>query len=46
MSKQNLMLSVAFAIMGTGVLLNLAGTGKLGALPQRVAKYITNGYGV
>lgn len=33
------------AIMATGAILNMAGSGKLGAGPQKLAKYIINGYG-
>jgi len=37
---------VMVAILGTGMLLNIAGQGRLGATAQKAAKYITQGYGV
>jgi hypothetical protein len=37
---------VAVAILGTGLLLETLGSGKLGALPQAFAKKVTSGYGV
>lgn len=46
MPHGKLMLSIFATILGTGAVLNLAGTGKLGAVPQRIAQYITKGYGV
>jgi len=46
MGKKQLVLYVVGSILGTGAILNLAGTGKLGTTAQKVAKYVTNGYGV
>lgn len=36
---------VVFAILATGAALNLAGSGKLGGTAQKIANYITKGYG-
>ena len=38
--------AVMVAIAGTGLILNLAGSGKLGPQLQSVAQSITEGYGV
>lgn len=38
--------TVVASILATGVLLNMAGTGMFGAQAAKLAKYITNGYGV
>jgi len=38
-------ISVAGAIVATGAALNLANSGKLGTTAQKLAKYITAGYG-
>lgn len=40
------MVQLMLGIMATGAVLNLAGNGKLGVQAQKIAKYITNGYGV
>lgn len=37
--------AVLFTILATGALLNLAGSGMLGTQAQKIAKYVTNGYG-
>lgn len=37
---------VILGICATGAILKLAGDGVLGAYPQKIAKYITQGYGV
>ena len=44
--KAKTLLTVAIAILGTGAILNLAGQGTFGATAQRMAKYVTTGYGV
>ena len=46
MAKYTTVFYTVGAILATGANLNLAGTGKFGAPAQRLAKYITNGYGV
>jgi len=38
--------TVVFSILATGALLNVAGSGLMGASVQKLAKYVTNGYGV
>lgn len=38
--------TVIGSIIATGLLLNAAGRGNLGATMQKVAKYTTEGYGV
>jgi hypothetical protein len=40
------MLGTMGAILATGAVLNLAGSGKLGKLPQQFAQFVTKGYGV
>lgn len=46
MSKIHTVAYTVGAILATGAILNLAGSGKFGVSAQRLAKYITNGYGV
>lgn len=38
--------SVMLSIIGTGVLLNLAGSGMFGEQVKKAAQYVTKGYGV
>lgn len=38
-------LSVAGSILATGALLNLAGKGTFGVTAQKMAQYVTRGYG-
>lgn len=37
---------VMIGILGTGAILNLAGSGKLGTTAQKAARYVTEGYGI
>ena len=37
---------VMVTILATGALLNIAGSGRIGAFPQKLAQYVTKGYGV
>lgn len=46
MLDQKIIYSTMFAIVGTGAILNLAGSGLMGSLPARAAKFVTEGYGV
>lgn len=38
-------LSLMGAIVATGAVLNLAGSGKLGSTMQKLARFVTQGYG-
>jgi hypothetical protein len=38
-------ITVVVSILATGALLNLAGSGLFGAQVQKLAKYVTTGYG-
>lgn len=38
--------TVMLSILATGALLNIAGNGMFGTQAQKLAKFITNGYGV
>lgn len=40
------LLPAMVAIIATGVVLNVAGSGMLGAQVQKLAQYVTKGYGV
>lgn len=46
LSLNGTVFKIVLGIMATGAILNMAGNGKLGVTPQKIAKYITNGYGV
>lgn len=45
-SPSGTVFKVVVGIVVTGAFLNMAGNGKLGVQAQKMAKYITNGYGV
>jgi hypothetical protein len=38
--------SLVISILATGALLNVAGSGTLGTQAQKIAQFITKGYGV
>lgn len=38
--------TVVVSILLTGAILNMAGSGMFGVSVQKLAKYVTNGYGV
>lgn len=39
-------LTVVMSILATGAILNVAGSGVAGTQVQKLAKFVTNGYGV
>lgn len=45
MKLPHVSMGVVTGILLTGAILKLAGDGILGAYPQKIAKYITSGYG-
>jgi len=46
MIDTKMLVTVMTAILGTGVVLNMAGEGYLGQSVQKGAQFITKGYGV
>ena len=46
MSIPKISMTVVASILATGVILNVAGSGLMGTQIQKIAQYITKGYGV